>query len=396
MYAPENAAEAELVQRARDLVPVLKSRAEQTSAARKLLPETIAELRAAGLFRTLQPKRWGGLEADPRTFFAAQMAIARGCASTAWVLGVVGVHAWQLSVFDEQAQQDVWADNDGDAIISSSYMPVGKVKHVDGGYRLSGRWSFSSGSDHCDWIFLGAFVPPKDGAQRPDMRTFLLPRADYTIIDNWHTSGLRGTGSNDIVVDDVFVPEHRTHRFADGFKCDSPGNITNTGPLYRIPFGQIFVRSVSTTAIGIAQQALADYTSVAAERVSQAQGTKIKEDLYAQQIAADGHAELDEVVLVLNRNFARMAELVRQGDAIPLTDRVRWRNDSSRAVAKCAAVVDALFGQSGGRAIFLDHPLNRAFADIHAATAHFANKALPPAQNLGRVMLGMRTTDFFI
>lgn len=395
-----DALDRELIERARALGPKLRKRANKTSEDRMLPAETVADFVEAGFYRILQPERWGGLERDPRTFFAVQIEIAKACASTAWVLGVVGVHAWQLALFDEQAQRDVWgepgADGAGSALISSSYMPVGKVKHVDGGYRFSGRWSFSSGCDHCQWIFLGGFVPPRGEGQRPDMRTFLLPRADYEIVDVWHTSGLRGTGSKDIVVDDVFVPEHRTHRFADGFKCESPGNETNPGPLYKLPFGQVFVRSVSTTAIGIAARALQDYCDVAAQRVSQAQGKKVKEDLHAQEIAARCHAELDEIGLVLNRNFEAMTLKVAAGEPLNIGDRVRWRHDSSRAVQKAGRVVNELFLQSGGRAIFLDHPLNRAFADIHAAQAHFANKQSPPAANLGRIMLGGHTTDFFI
>ncbi len=396
MYQPCTDAERALIERARRLAPALRERADQTSADRRVPDATVADFHEAGLWRMLQPRHWGGGEVDPRTFFAAQIEVARGCPSTAWILGVIGVHAWQLAVFPEQAQQDVWADNGGAALISSSYMPVGKVTHVEGGYRLSGRWSFSSGCDHCQWIFLGAFVPARAEGERPDMRTMLLPRSDYTIVDTWHTSGLRGTGSQDIVVDDVFVPEHRTHRFADGFKCDNPGNTLNGGPLYRLPFGQVFVRSVSTTSIGIAKQALADYTAIGAQRVSQAQGKKIKDDVHAQEVAANAHALLDEIELVLDRNFAAMMAYVNAGEPIPIEERVRWRHDSSRTVDKCAEVVRTLFIQSGGRAIFLDHPLNRAFADIHCATAHFANKVAPSAQNLGRVMLGMNTTDFFV
>lgn len=395
-FQPQREAERALIERARALAPTLRRRAGATNTERMLSGQTVADFEEAGFWRILQPRRWGGYEADPRTFFSVQMEVARGCASTAWVLGVVGVHAWQLAIFDERAQQDVWGDNGGAARISSSYMPVGKVRHVEGGYRLSGRWSFSSGCDHCDWAFLGAFVPPKVDGQRPDMRTFLVPRADYEIVDVWHTSGLRGTGSKDVVVQDVFVPEHRTHRFADGFKCHSPGNSSNPGPLYRLPFGQVFTRSVSTTAIGIAEQALADYCAVAAQRTSQAQGKQIKEDRAAQAIAARSQAALDEVKLVFDRNFEQMTRLAEAGAEISIEDRARWRLDSSRAVTRCVAVVDELFTQSGGRAIFLDHPLNRAFADIHAARAHFANKPGPSEENLGRVMMGGQTTDFFL
>src|SRR5262249_38516935 len=176
-----------------------------------------------------------------------QMTIAAACPSSAWVLGVVAVHGWQLALFPPQAQEDVWG-RDREALISSSNAPTGKVIRVEGGFRISGRWSFSSGCDHCHWVFLGGFAPTAPG-EKPDMRTFLLPRSDYRIDDNWHVAGLKGTGSKDIVVEDAFVPEHRTHRLIDGYLLKSPGHALNPAPLYRLPFGQIFVRSVSTSAI---------------------------------------------------------------------------------------------------------------------------------------------------
>ncbi len=209
----------------------LAERVEHTCSLRRVPDETVEELKRAGLFRLLQPARWGGAEAHPNHFFDTQRAIARACASTGWVYGVVTVHAWQLALFPLQAQEDVWGE-DPDALISSSYAPTGKVEKAPGGYRISGRWSFSSGCDHCGWVFVGGFAP-SDGP--PDMRTFLVPRSDYTIEDNWHTFALQGTGSKDIVMNEVFVPEHRTHRFADGFRCLSPGNEQNHSTLANRP-----------------------------------------------------------------------------------------------------------------------------------------------------------------
>src|SRR5688572_10535982 len=218
----------ELVGRARALIPTLRERAHRADELRRIPEETIADFEQAGFFRMLQPVRWGGFEVDPKTFFEVQRTVARGCASSAWVLGVVGVHAWQLALFEEQAQKDVWGD-DSRTLISSSYAPTGTIERADGGFRVSGRWSFSSGCDHADWVFLGGFAPsPAD--RPPDMRTYLLPKSDYRIDDNWHVAGLKGTGSKDIVVDGAFVPEHRTHKLIDGFRCKSPGNAINTSP----------------------------------------------------------------------------------------------------------------------------------------------------------------------
>ncbi|MCA9627503.1 MAG: hypothetical protein KC766_07550, partial [Myxococcales bacterium] len=255
----------EMVRRAQELLPALRSRVGEADELRRLPDATIADLKRLGFFRMLQPARWGGFELDPQYFFESQWTIASACPSTAWVLGVVAVHSWQLALFPLEAQEEVWG-KDTDVLISSSYAPTGKVQKVDGGYEITGRWSFSSGCDHCDWVFLGGFVPTESGP--PDMRTFLLPKRDYVIEDNWHTMGLRGTGSKDVVVDGAFVPEHRTHKFSDGFKQKSPGNELNPAPLFKLPFGQIFVRSVSTSAIGMAQGALNAFLEVARGRIA--------------------------------------------------------------------------------------------------------------------------------
>ena len=384
----------ELLERARALRPLLAERAERASELRRVPEETIAAFHEAGFFRMLQPKRFGGFEVHPNTFFDVQREVAAGCASSGWVLGVVAIHAWQLALFADRAQDDVWGQ-DPTTLISSSYAPTGKVEKVDGGYRISGRWSFSSGCDHCQWVFLGGFAPTPEGSP-PDMRTFLVPRSDYVIDDNWDTFALRGTGSKDIVVDGAFVPEHRTHKLIDGYLCKSPGNATNTSPLYRIPFGQIFVRSVSTSALGIARAALDFYVGVTARKVGAADGSPAAKDPATQLSLARASSKLDKTVLVLHRNMAELMEHAERGEVAPIEKRVAFRWDSSEAVSDCVEIVDALFTNCGGRALFTSSPIHRLFCDIHGARAHFANRPEKSGRNFGAVQLGLRSTDFFI
>jgi 3-hydroxy-9,10-secoandrosta-1,3,5(10)-triene-9,17-dione monooxygenase len=384
-----------LVASARELAPRLAARHAQADALRKLPDETIADLKRAGFFRILQPKRWGGYELDAQTFFDVQVELARACGSTAWVFGIVGVHAWQLALFDERAQREVWGE-DSSTLISSSYAPTGTVERVDGGYKLSGRWSFSSGSDHCQWVFLGGFAPTAADAKAPDMRTFLLPRSDYRIEDTWHTIGLRGTGSNDIVVDNVFVPEYRTHRMMDGFRCASPGHAVNPGSLYKLPFGQLFVRSVSTTSIGLADAALETFLATASQRIGAGDGAKVAIDPQVQRVAAEAATVLDEVKLVLQRNVASLQAYADRAEPPPVPLRVRYRYASSHAADRCAQLVSTLFNACGGRAIFLGHPLQRAWLDANAARAHYANNPDKSARNFGAVELSQPNTDFFI
>jgi 3-hydroxy-9,10-secoandrosta-1,3,5(10)-triene-9,17-dione monooxygenase len=390
----------EMVRRARELAPVLKERAQKTAELRRLPEETMADLHDGGFFKIVQPARYGGYELTPLTLFEVQIELGAGCPSTAWVTGVLGVHSWQMALFPEEAQEEAWGD-DPSVLISSSYAPVGKIKRVDGGYRVSGRWSFSSGCDYSDWVFLGGFVPPEGEGGRPDMRTFMIPRADYQIVDNWHVAGLKGSGSKDVVVEDAFVPDHRTHRLIDGFKLDSPGNAVNTSPVYRLPFGQIHVRSVSSPAVGAAFGALNQYVDVAAQRVAQSEGTRVAEDPTSQVVAAEAEATLDSIRLVLRRNFEDMmslAEAAAPGEApeIPLDRRVRYRFHSAQAVDSAMRATDRLMTASGGRAIFLSNPIQTYYQDIHAIRAHYANNPEKPARNLGRTMLGMKNQDFFI
>src|SRR5215472_15635647 len=194
-----------------DLLPMLRQRAQETEDNRDVPADSVKALTETGFFRLLQPASYGGLEADPIAFYTAVRLIASACGSTGWVASVLGVHPWQLALFPERAQEEVWGADPGTRM-SSSYAPTGRAHTADGGYRLDGRWSFSSGCDHANWVLLGGIVLDEDG-KPVDFRTFLLPAADYTIDDVWDTVGLRGTGSNDIVVDDVFVPEHRSLSF---------------------------------------------------------------------------------------------------------------------------------------------------------------------------------------
>jgi 3-hydroxy-9,10-secoandrosta-1,3,5(10)-triene-9,17-dione monooxygenase len=386
---------AELVRRARALIPALKSRADGANAARRLAPETVRDLKDAGLFRILQPQRWGGYEMDPGVFFDVQMALAEGCMSTAWVYGVIAVHNFQLGLFDARAQSDVWGA-DTSVRISSSYQPVGKVTKVDGGFRLSGRWGFSSGCEYCDWVFLGALYWPDGDKAPPDMRTFLLPRRDYKILDTWKTFGLQATGSQDIVVEGAFVPEYRTHRAYDGFMGTNPGGAVNDGPLYRLPWAQVFVRSVSTAAIGATQGALDAFVDIAGKRVSTNTGKASKADAFVMNAIAETQSSIDEMKGTLHRNFSEMMRRVRAGEPLTLPERVHWRYQSAQIARRCAGLTDNLLPLLGGRAIYNDSPIIRYWLDINASRAHVANDPTLIGATLGALRLGVEAQDFFV
>ncbi|MGI9281082.1 MAG: flavin-dependent monooxygenase [Endozoicomonas sp.] len=385
----------QLFERAQELVPVLKERATEAEKLGVLPEDTIKDFQEAGFFRILQPSKWEGYELTPFDFFEVQTKLAEGCMSSAWVLGVVAIHNWQLALFDDRAAQDVWGE-DTSVLISSSYMPVGKVEHVEGGFKLSGRWGFSSGSKHCDWAFLGAMVPPKNPGEAPDYRTFLVPRSDYEILDNWNVMGLQGTGSNDVVVKDAFVPEYRTHRSLDGFMQNSPGNAVNTAPLFKLPFGQIFVRSVSSAAIGALKGAVDDYIAFNRNRIALHDAKNVAEDPVAQQAAADALRVYHELKAVMYRNFDIMTERAEKGEELTIEERVQWRYDSAMVATRCADAVTKLYLSCGSAAIRQDHQVNRAFRDIQTGRTHVANQPEKYARNYGGVTFGRETTDFFL
>lgn len=383
--ADEGAAMLERVQALRSL---LRANANRARSERRVPAENIQALQKAGFFLALQPARWGGYEIDPRDFFRMQMAIAECCMSTAWASGIVAVHAFQIALMDPRAQVDVWA-GDIHTRVSSAYAPMGKVEPVEGGFRFSGRWGWSSGCDHCTWALLGGILP--DGTYR----TFLVPRSDYRIEDTWHAMGLQGTGSNDIVVENAFVPDYRTHKQSDGFEGTNPGVDDASAPLYRLPWAQLFIRVVSTPAIGAARDALSLYTALVKGKAS-GDATKLAQDTGTQMRVAEARNSIEEMTTVLLANFDKMMAAVRAGDSIPLADRILYRYQAALVIEKSIAVVDALFSSAGGSSVFHGSPIQERFLDIHTARAHVANNPTAFARNLGAVTLGAANADFFV
>lgn len=361
----------DLIARAKAMIPVLKQRARRCTIEGNVPAETIAEMQEAGFFRVLQPRRWGGYEMHPNVFFEIQKALAEGCMSTGWVYGVIGCHPFELALFDDRAQAEVWGD-DPAMLVSSTYQPVGKVEVVEGGFRLSGRWGFSSGSKHCGWILLGSLIFGENGP--PEMRTFLLPRSDYEIIDGtWDVFGLQGTGSLDIVVDNAFIPEYRTHKASDGFACTNPGQDVNTGPLYSLPWAQVFIRSVSTAAFGGARAAVNAAVQIMLDRVSSNTGKASKADPLLHAAIARAHAQIIEMERTLAATFDDLMETAGRGEPIPMEKRVLYAYNSSNVVRRLADLVDEMLPLLGGRAIYMSSRIVQPWLDLCAARAHVAN-----------------------
>ncbi|NNC54620.1 MAG: flavin-dependent monooxygenase, partial [Pseudomonadales bacterium] len=339
-------------------------------------------LKECGFYKMMLPKQWGGREDTPQAFFADQIALAEADMSTAWISGIIAVHAFQLAVMDERAARDVYGE-DSDTLVSSSYNPVGgKVAIADDGFMLSGRWGWSSGSEHCSWALLGGIVHGEG------YRTFLVPRSDYRIEDTWHVMGLQGTGSNDVVIDKpVFVPNHRTHRRDDGFNCIN----NQDNPMYNMPWAQTFIRVVNTPAIGALKKALGLFIQSRTE--ASTDPTKLAGDIETQERVAKVRNIISELETIL---FANFDEMQTNNWAPTIDQRVLYRYQASIVIEKCIEGIDTLFDVAGGRSVFNGHPIQQIWQDIHIARAHVANSPAAFARNLGATSLGLDNTDFFI
>jgi 3-hydroxy-9,10-secoandrosta-1,3,5(10)-triene-9,17-dione monooxygenase len=371
----------------RDLLPTLRERAEEAERLRVVPEASIKDIESTGFFRLLQPKRFDGLEADPIDFYTAVRDIASACGSTGWVSSVVGVHPWQVALFADEAQQAVWGE-DTTTRLSSSYAPTGKAQITEGGFRLSGKWSFSSGCDHCQWVLLGGLVFNEDG-NVVDFRTFMVPRSDYTIEDVWNVVGLRGTGSNDIIVDDVFVPEAFTLSMSDTGRCYGPGQEQNTSNLYKLPFHSVFTATISTPLMGMAYGAYEEHVEMQRKRVRAAYlAEKTANDPYASVRIARASNEIDAAWVLQVHNFRELQAHVEHGEKIPLRLRLKLRRDQVIASERSIRAIDTMFESSGGRALAEGGYLQRAWRDAHAGRVHAANDPERALQMFGSLEFG--------
>ncbi|MFE5791602.1 3-hydroxy-9,10-secoandrosta-1,3,5(10)-triene-9,17-dione monooxygenase oxygenase subunit [Streptomyces sp. NPDC056503] len=376
----------------RDLAPVLRERAAEAEEARRVPDASVKELEDTGFFQLLQPKAFGGAAADPVVFYTAVKEIAKACGSTGWVASVVGVHPWHVALFDPRAQQEVWG-TDPRTRIASSYAPTGKASAVDGGFRLSGRWHFSSGCDHARWALLGCLVTDAEG-NPVDMRTFLVPRADYRIDDVWDTVGLRGTGSNDVVVDDVFVPDHRALSFGPVTALDVPGHEINPEPVYRLPYAGVFTTTIATPVVGIAEGAYEAYTEATRKRFRVSYGQQVAEDPFAQVRIARAASDIDAAWLQLTRNIGAMYALAERGEEIPMELRTRTRRDQVLATERAVGAVDLLMENAGGNAMRTGPgAVQRAWRDAHTGRGHAANDPERALVMYGQCALGIDIQD---
>jgi 3-hydroxy-9,10-secoandrosta-1,3,5(10)-triene-9,17-dione monooxygenase len=380
---------ATMVSRARALIPRLRDRASRTEELRRLPPETERDLHESGLFRIVQPKRVGGSELDYVALVDCADATGQADASVAWNFANLSSHHWMLAMFDKRAQDLVWG-KDPNALIASSFIfPAGRARKVDGGYLLRGSWPFSSGVDSSEWNMLASVVSSDDEADGIEYRIFLLNRSDYRIKDTWNATGLRGTGSNDVEVDDAFVAEPMTVAVNELAGGPTPGSSVNPNALYALPVFSLFPYVLSGVALGNAQACLDDYVDLARHRASTYNRAKLG-DLQTTQIKiAEASSKIDAARLIMRSTCIEAMAEARRGHVPDIAAKTRTRRDGAYAVNLCTEAVSLLFAASGARGLYTSGALQRQFRDAHAINSHIAFNFDAAGTNYGRVALGL-------
>jgi 3-hydroxy-9,10-secoandrosta-1,3,5(10)-triene-9,17-dione monooxygenase len=370
--------------RARAIVPRLAERAPAAAAARRLAPETIAEYHAAGILRILQPRRFGGQQGRFSLFSRIVEELTYGCASSAWVYAVLAEHQWIIAQYPEEAQIDVWSD-DPEAVASSSLAPRAAAKRVAGGWRLSGRYSFSSGCDYAQWAILGAFLGEMGDPRH--IAYLLAPLAEVEIVDDWQVLGLAGTGSKSLVLHDVFIPEHRCVMVSDLFAGTPPGALVHPEyPVLRAPRGFLVSYSLPPVAIALGRRALDIACAALAGRVSRGV-TKLAESEVVQMAIGEAAAAIDVATMLLHAGRESSTAAVSSGRKITEAEALRARRDMVYAQHQVSWALDRLCELNGARWVYDSDQLGAIRRDVMTILTHHAASRQAAMAPYGRMLL---------
>ncbi|WP_433280707.1 acyl-CoA dehydrogenase family protein [Pseudonocardia xinjiangensis] len=378
---------ADLVGRAAELVPLLQRNAQRTEDGRRVVEENIAAIEAAGLFRLTQPKRFGGFQADFRTKIEVIRELARGCGSTGWTTSLLTGGSWFVGMWNEQVQNDVWGEHPG-ARIAGVLAPTGSATAGPGGFTVSGRWSYCTGCLHAQWLFLG--VPVVDaGGTVVDQGLVLVPATDVAVEETWFVAGMRGTGSNTVVADEVVVPRHRfvSLRTLQAGGNDSP---YPDEELYRVPFAAAAMTDLAGPQLGLAQAALDFVVEQAGRRGIAYTDYATQADSPAVQLAVATAATLiDTAELLVFRAVAEIDEAGRLGSVPDHRTRARCRMDVAQAIVNAREAIRELVSVHGSGGFAESSPLQRIWRDSEVASRHAVANPAIGAQVYGRALLGL-------
>jgi 3-hydroxy-9,10-secoandrosta-1,3,5(10)-triene-9,17-dione monooxygenase len=359
----------EAMQRARQCVPVLRERAQKCEEARVLLPENEKLLHDTGLFRFHQPRRFGGMELPFIAVVDIVAELARGCPSTAWNVGNLGCHHWILAYYEPETQHEIWDANPDVLIASSIALAAGRGRRTKGGFVVSGKWPFSSGVDNSDWNMLAVTVYDEDGKTPIDWRLCVVPKGDYRIIDTWYAMGMVGTGSKDIEVKEVFVPERRALALA---RCrgglEHPGAALNDGPLFRVPIVASAGHPLSATALGAAEGAFQHVKESFSKRVGTYTGAKVADFQAVQIKLAEARVLIDSATHLMRQS----ALVFQEKFDLSIEEKLRLRAQNAYAVRQARQAVETLWSCYGANAIYTRDPFQRYLRDLLAINQHFS------------------------
>jgi alkylation response protein AidB-like acyl-CoA dehydrogenase len=379
-----------LLEQARGIARMAAERTQAIDQQRRLPDDLITAIKESGLFRIMQPSHWGGYEMDLGTFVRVATEIAKGDTSTGWVYCILGIHHFWIGYVEPELQHEIWGKDSG-VLMADSFAPVGKVQPVSGGYRLSGRWSFLSGLWCSDWVAVGALIAPEQGG-RPEWVMCFVPKTDYRVDDQWYVVGMQGTDSNTIVVEDAFVPHHRVYWLERAQRTgESPGHKLNPSPLYRLPFIPTLGLALVPAAVGSARAALTHFQQWIEKRVPiySTSGTSQQGMASAQIALAETSTALDAVEGLMLRCADEIMSLTGEKRMPTEQERMRYYAWRSYMVRQSIRVVDRLFELSGGHALYLQHPLQRIWRDVHATGQHLALHFEFAMEGYGRTLVGL-------
>ncbi len=387
---PAAGSAAEVIARTEALIPALRERAAAVDELREMLPESVADLKLAGAARLYQPARFGGCEADMRSGVEVLSAVGRGCGSTAWCLVQHLTHNFMLSQWPDQGQHDIWRA-DPACFVSGIFIPAcGRGRRVEGGYVLSGRWPLVSGVNTSDWCLFAAFTE-EDGADVD--RYYALPRSQIEIVDTWRSVGLKGSASNDVVVADVFVPEHRTLSIRHLKGGPTPGNAHNRSPLYRTPSYAIFGIYISAACLGIAEAGLELYLEGARRRIALTSRQKVGGYPMQQAKVAEASAAIAAARHLLY-SICDEASAISARDELPSDEqRARFRSHAAFAGRLAARAVELLWDAGASSSVYSDNPMSRVYRDMSVAGRHFTQNWDVNGSTHGRVLMGYELGD---
>jgi 3-hydroxy-9,10-secoandrosta-1,3,5(10)-triene-9,17-dione monooxygenase len=379
---------AELIGRARELAPVLAERAQRTEDNRALLDETLSDFIAADILPVLAPKIYGGHELGPDAMAGVAQVLSAACPSSGWVSVFYMGASWRTQFFSERAQKEVFADKNY-CLGAGQASPVREAVKVSGGYEITGQTGWSSGSPHAEWfMFTGAV--PRDG-EPPEPRWFLVPRSDVEVLDTWYTTGMRGTGSNDVRVEGVYVPEHRSVPFASALIGQAPGQQVHPNPMYRLPAVPFLLTEVTPVVVGQLRGAVTAFADRTRERHGTISGARAADGQVAQQRLGRAIAAADAAETLLDAYLRRL--MTHREDRYELADRASMKLKVAQIVDLCRTAMNDMVRGIGGDGFREHSPLQRYFRDINLLALHAFLDIDTAAESTGRLELGLPVHD---